>query len=130
MLRGKAEEEIKKIPLSNNTICRRICDMSADIENTVITSVKKSKIFAMQVHESTDMGGKAQLLAFMWYVNNEKITEQFFCCKELTETTKGQDIFDTLNKYILETVCRNLYGWSSIDGWVNKRICIVSKTGK
>ena len=77
--------------------------MSADIENTVTTSVKKSKIFAMQVDESTDIGGKAQLLAFIRYVNSEKITEQFFCCKELTETTKGQDIFDTLNKYLKET---------------------------
>ena len=103
MLGDKAEEEIKKIPLSNNTICRRICDISANIENTVITSVNKSKIFAMQVDESTDIGGKAQLLAFIRYVNNEKITEQFFCCKELTETTTGQDIFDTLNKYLKET---------------------------
>ena len=49
MLGDKAEEEIKKIPLSNNTICRRICDVSAAIGNAVITSVKKSKIFAMQV---------------------------------------------------------------------------------
>ena len=72
MLGNKAEEEIKKIPLSNNTVCRRISDMSADIENTVITSVKKRKIFATQVDESTDIGGKAQLLAFIRYVNNEK----------------------------------------------------------
>ena len=77
--------------------------MCADIENTVITSVKKSKIFAMQVDESTDIGGKTQLLAFIRYVNNEKVTEHFFCCKELTETTTGQDIFDTLNKYLKET---------------------------
>ena len=70
--------------------------MSADIENTVVTSVKKSKTFAVQVDESTDIGGKAQRQAFIRYVNNEKITEQFFfCCKELTETTTGQDIFDT-----------------------------------
>lgn len=103
MLESKAEEEIKKIPMSNNTICRRICDMSADIENTVITSVNKSEIFAMQVDESTDIGGKAQLLAFIRYVNNEKIAEHFFCCKELTEATTGQDIFNTLNKYLKET---------------------------
>ena len=58
--------------------------MSADIENTVITSVKKSKIFAMQVDESTDIGGNTPLLAFIRYVNNDKITEPFFCGKELT----------------------------------------------
>ena len=56
----------------------------------------------MQVDESTDISGKAQLLAFIRYVNNEKITEHFFCCKELTKTTTGQDIFDTLNTYLKE----------------------------
>ena len=77
--------------------------MSADIENTVITSANKRKIFAMQVDDSTDISGKAQLLAFIRYVNNEKIIEQFFCCKKLTETTTGQDIFNTLSKYLKET---------------------------
>ena len=34
----------------------------------------------MQVHESTDINGKDQLLAlFISYINDEKITEQFLC---------------------------------------------------
>ena len=61
MFGSEYEKEIKKIPLSKNTICRRICDMSANIEDTVINAVKESKIFAMQVDESTDISGKAQL---------------------------------------------------------------------
>ena len=51
---------IKNIPLLNSSICRQICDMSADIENTVIIFMKKSEIFAMQVDESTYISGKAQ----------------------------------------------------------------------
>ena len=85
MFGSEYEKEIKKIPLSNNTICRRICDMSANIhvEDTVINAVKESKIFAMQVDESTDISGKAQLLAFIRYIIDEKITEQFFAVKSL-----------------------------------------------
>ena len=79
-LGNKADEEIKNISLLNSTICRQICDMSADIENTVIIFMKKSEIFAMQVDESTYISGKAQLLTFIRYVNNEKIIEQFVCC--------------------------------------------------
>ena len=102
MFGSEYEKEIKKIPLSNNTICRRICDMSANIEDIVISIVKESKIFAMQVDESTDISGQAQLLAFIRNVIDEKITEQFLCCKELKERTTGKDIFASLTNYLEE----------------------------
>ena len=98
----KAEEKLRLIPLSNDTICRRICDMPTNIQDTVISSVKQSKMFTMQVDESTDIRGKAQLIAFIWFVSDGKISDQFFCCKELKERKTGQDIFDTLSKYLEE----------------------------
>ena len=100
MFGPEAEEKIRQIPLSNDTIRRRICDMSTDIQDTVISSVKQSKMFTMQVDESTDISGKAQLIAFIRFVSDGKISDQFFCCKELKERMTGQDIFDTLSKYL------------------------------
>ena len=76
--------------------------MSTDIQDTVISFVKQSKMFTMQVDESTDISGKAQLIAFIRFVSDEKISDRFFCCKELKERTTGQDIFDTLTKYLEE----------------------------
>ena len=72
--------------------------MLADIQNTVIFLVQLSKMFTMQVDESTDIGGKAQLLAFIQFVKNGKISQQFFCCKELKKRTTDQDIFHTLSR--------------------------------
>ena len=76
--------------------------MSADTQDIVISLTQQSKMFTIQIDKSTDVSGKAQLIAFIEFVNNGKISEQFFCCKELKERTTGQDIFDTLNKYLEE----------------------------
>ena len=43
----------------------------------------------MQADKSTDISGKAQLLAFIRYVNCRKIAEQVFWGKELKERTIG-----------------------------------------
>ena len=60
----------------------------------------KHKLFALQVDESTDITGKAQLLVFIRFIDDEFIVKDFLCCKELPETTKGQDIFDVINLYL------------------------------
>lgn len=99
MLGPESEAEIKKIPLSDNTISRRIDDMSADIEKSVFEVVKKSQMYALQADESTDISGKAQLLVFIRYIADNKIVEQFLCCKEL-QTATGQEVFNTVNKYL------------------------------
>ena len=55
MFGPEAKEKIRKIPLSNDTIRRCICDMSTDIRDTVISFVKQSKMFTMQVNQLTSV---------------------------------------------------------------------------
>jgi hypothetical protein len=43
---------------------------------------------------------KAQLLAFIRFENKWEIMENFCYCKEMPETTKGQDIFNILFSYL------------------------------
>ncbi|XP_023211907.1 protein ZBED8-like [Centruroides sculpturatus] len=80
---AEAKEEIKKIPLSNDTTSRRISDLSVDIENWM----------------SQVIGGKAQLLAFTRFIKDHEILEEFLCCKEFEKTTTGKDVFDIMNTY-------------------------------
>ncbi|XP_014775934.1 protein FAM200A [Octopus bimaculoides] len=74
--------------------------MSGDIECNIKSKILKHNFFALQVDESTDITGKAQLLVFVCFINDEAIVEDFLCCKELPETRNGQDVFDVLNLYL------------------------------
>ena len=86
MIEEQAEKEITKIPISNKTISRRICSMSEDIEQQVLEHLKSGETFAL-------------LPAFVRYVWIENIVTQFLCCKELTETTTGGDVYNIINNY-------------------------------
>ncbi|XP_035233577.1 SCAN domain-containing protein 3-like [Stegodyphus dumicola] len=100
MLGPEEAKEIAKVPLSNNTISRRINDMSADIESVVLEKIRISEKFALQLDESTDISGHAQLLANVRFVDGDAIRENFFFCKVLPEKTTGEEIFRVTSEYL------------------------------
>ena len=51
MTNESAVKEVKKIPLSNNAIRRRIDDMTDDILSQLKDSLMKSEVFALQLDE-------------------------------------------------------------------------------
>ncbi|KAL4103483.1 hypothetical protein QTP88_018859 [Uroleucon formosanum] len=74
--------------------------MSEDIEEQVLQQSCDSLLFALRLDESTDISGQAQLLIFIRIVYNEDIVDNLLCCKTLSETTKGEDIFEIVNNYL------------------------------
>uniref|UniRef100_A0AAY5KMI7 Nucleoside phosphorylase domain-containing protein n=1 Tax=Esox lucius TaxID=8010 RepID=A0AAY5KMI7_ESOLU len=100
MLGPDAAKEIAKVPLSNNTIARRIDDMSADIKTVVLEKMRISKKYALQLDESTDISGHCQLLANVRFVDGEAIRENFLFCKALPEKSTGEEIFRVTSEYL------------------------------
>ncbi len=100
MLGEDAVRQIENIPpLSNNTVSRRINDMSHDVEEVLCDKLKNSN-FSIQVDESTDLTNKCYNLAFVRFDNEGEIQENFLYCKELLEAGRGIDIFNILFTYL------------------------------
>lgn len=100
MLGSEAVKEIAKVHLSDNTISRRIDDMSADIESVILEKICIAEKFALQLDECTDITGHAQLLANVRFVDGDTIRENFLFCKALPEKTTGEEIFRVPSEYV------------------------------
>jgi hypothetical protein len=100
MMGKEAESEIDNVSASVNTISMCVDDVSHDIED-VFSEILENTNFALLVDdESTDIINKAQLLAFVRFEHEGEIKGSFCCCKDLSETTNGRDIFNVLSSYL------------------------------
>uniref|UniRef100_A0A7N5P4M9 Zinc finger MYM-type containing 6 n=1 Tax=Ailuropoda melanoleuca TaxID=9646 RepID=A0A7N5P4M9_AILME len=102
VLGSSAGDKMKTIPLSNNTIGHRIDELSADIEDQMIQKVRKSKWFALQVDESSEISNITLLLCYIRFIDYDcsDIKEELLCCIEMASQITGFDIFELINKYI------------------------------
>ncbi len=74
------ESEIKMIPLADNTIGRRIQDMDQDIKMKLKDIfANDNKMFTLQLDESTNVSGLAQLLIFIRFIHNNIIIGRQSC---------------------------------------------------
>uniref|UniRef100_A0A3B3I4U8 Uncharacterized protein n=1 Tax=Oryzias latipes TaxID=8090 RepID=A0A3B3I4U8_ORYLA len=103
----KSADTFKTVPLSNDTVCRRIDTMGTDIMEQVVGKLGDS--FSLQLDESTDVSGHAQLVAFVRYIDTDDICEHILFCKEMEGRTTGEDIFNVVNTFFT----RNAISWKS-----------------
>lgn len=100
MLDKNATDKLKRVPLSNDTVSHRIERMGADIVEQVVG--KLGEAFSLQLDESTDVSGKAQLIAFVRYVDINDIYENVLFCKGLVGKTTGEDLFNVVDNFFIE----------------------------
>ena len=59
---------MNKLSLSNDTVQRRIKDISNDILSHIIKNLHQNPYFSLAVDESTDVSDCAQLFVFLRYI--------------------------------------------------------------
>jgi len=96
----KNAQKLKCIPLSDNTVSRRINDISDNLEEQLITRLKAAGEFSIQLDESTDVSDCATLLVYV-YVWETEFVEDLLCCLNIPTGTKGEQIFSVLNNYVV-----------------------------
>ncbi|XP_051784716.1 protein FAM200A-like [Erpetoichthys calabaricus] len=85
--------------------------MSNDIQLQLVERLQSST-FAIQLDESTDIAGQAQLLVYVRYCFDNDVVEDFLFCKPVPLRTTGEDLFAMLNDFFIA----NKLEWSSCIG--------------
>uniref|UniRef100_A0ABM5G983 Zinc finger MYM-type protein 6-like n=1 Tax=Pogona vitticeps TaxID=103695 RepID=A0ABM5G983_9SAUR len=102
MLGPSTNTVTQSIPLSNDTVSKRIDEMAADVEERLIDTLKSTE-FVMQIDESTIRENEALLLAYVRFINgNEEIVEELLFVQNLATDTKGSSIFKKVEDFFNE----------------------------
>ena len=109
ILSPKTAKKFEGIPLSNDTVKRRIENMEKDVEQQVIEEVKKSLYYAIQLDESTNVSYCALLLCFVRYKGIADFKEELLCSINLPGRAAASEIFPLLDEYF----CENKIDWGN-----------------
>ncbi|CAH2003254.1 unnamed protein product, partial [Acanthoscelides obtectus] len=103
VLHKPASDIIKRIPLSSNTLERRIDEMSSDIESFLCNYLQMTH-FSIQLDESTLPDNAALLLAYVRFIMNQEIYEELLFARTLITDTK--ELLDTKDKVLKENLMK------------------------
>jgi hypothetical protein len=82
MLGEKCAQQLHNIHPSNNTVSRRISDISEDLEEQLMEKSRNNR-FAIQIDEVTDCSGITHLIAYVRYVENKTFNEDMIFYKPI-----------------------------------------------
>jgi hypothetical protein len=101
MLGEKCAQQLRNIPMSNNTVSRRISDISEDSEEQLMEKFRNNR-FAIQIDEATDCSGVGHLIAYVQYVENKTLNEDMLFCKPIESRETALAIFKIVDDFIKE----------------------------
>jgi len=101
MTEESAAQKLKAVPLSNNTICRRIDKISDDINPK--SAKMRGNEFSLQIDEATTSNKDAYLICYVRFIDNDdNIVEDLLFCKPVFAKCRAHELFAILNNFFQE----------------------------
>lgn len=94
-------QELNALPLSNDTVRRRIDEIGDDLESQLVSILQKTK-FSLALDESTVRDSECLLLGYARFIHDSEFVEEMLFCKSMTTTTTAQDIYSVVKNYLTE----------------------------
>ncbi|KAL6476274.1 hypothetical protein MHYP_G00147730 [Metynnis hypsauchen] len=101
MLDDKSAAKIKTIPLSNDTVSRRINDIANDLQEQLIDKLK-DKRFALQFDEATDSNKECLFVSYVRFDMTNSLCEDLLFCKYVRNRATAEELFKMLHYFLTE----------------------------
>ena len=98
VMHANGRSVLQSIPLSNDTVARRINMMVTDVENSLCNILRTTE-FSLQIDESTLPGNEALLLAYVRFIQEGKLVEEMLFARPLVTDSKGESIFKVVEYF-------------------------------
>ena len=104
MIGESAAQKLKAVPLSNNTISRRIAKILDDINDQLVAKMRGNE-FSLQLDEATTSTSNkvAYLICYVRFIDNDdNIVEDLLFCKPILTNGRAHELFAILNNFFQE----------------------------
>ncbi|XP_063856105.1 zinc finger BED domain-containing protein 5-like [Scylla paramamosain] len=101
MLDEQSANKLRSIPLADNTVGRRISDISDDLCDQ-LTDVLKYSHFGLQIDEATDVVKDAHLITYVCYISANEIKEDLLFCKPIVGRATAVKVFNMIDNFFNE----------------------------
>ena len=98
VLHKSPEQVIKSIPLSDNSVQRRVDKMAENVEETLSKMLTTTE-FSLQLDESTLLGNESLLLAYVRFIKGGSLHQELLFPRLLETDTKGESVYRVVDDY-------------------------------
>ena len=111
LLGGNEAKIIDSISSSDDSVNNRIADIANGSLSQLVAQIQDSPCrISLHYDETTDIKSISQLVAYVRFVKENEIVDEFLFCQETKEKTKAKEVFDLVNAFLRE----NSIAWNKV----------------